>query len=179
MKLIEMWYYIFNTPYYKVSVLNDMEVVKTIIQPLVSNKKGYDIAIIDKKLKAAWWKIPAICFRDNKKFLMNVDLKNAIPLIEEKRVTSTGEFIVKEVTLSVLTQAQIDNSTKLGTGIKFVKAQYPPTMFFQEIESHYVKEATANPPSKWEEQKWIWITLIIAVAGVAIMYLTTGHTPVG
>lgn len=168
----EMWFYIWNKPYYKVSVVEDMEIIKTIIQPLVSNKKGYDIAIIDKKLKMAWWKIPTICFRDSKKFLMTVDTKNAIPLVEESKVTSTGEFIVKEVTLSLLTQGSIDNRIQTGKGKTFVKIQYPPTVFFQEIEAHFVKEALKNPPSKWEEMKWVWITLILAVAGVTIFFLT-------
>lgn len=180
MKPIEMWFYIWNTPYYKVSVVEDMEVIKTIIQPLVSNKKGYDIAIIDKKLKMAWWKIPTICFRDSKKFLMIVDTKNAIPLVEETKVTSEGEFIVKEVTLSVLKESNIDNRiTNAGKGKTFVKIQYPPTVFFQEIEAHYVKESLKNPPSKWEEQKWIWITLILAIAGVAIFYLTSAPKSLG
>jgi len=174
MKPIEMWFYIWNTPYYKVSVIEDMEVIKTIIQPLVSSKKGYDIAIIDKKLKMAWWKIPTICFRDNKKFLMMVDTKNAIPLVEETKVTQTGELIIKEVTQSVLKESNIDTRVaNTGKGKTFVKIQYPPTVFFQEIEAHYVKESLKNPPSKWEEQKWIWITLILAVAGVAVFYLTS------
>ncbi len=173
MQLKEMWYYIWNTPYYKVTVLSDMEVVRTIIQPLVSKEKGFDIAIIDKKLKMAWWKIPEICFRDGKKFLMTVDTDNAIPLVEDKKVTSTGGVIIKEVTLTVLTQSQIESDMKRnGRGKKFMKLQYPPTMFFQEIEAHFVKEGLKPEESKWEQQKWIWITLILATAGVIVFFLT-------
>ena len=180
MNLKEMWFYIWNKPYYKVSVLEDMEIIKTIIQPVVSNEKGYDIAIIDKKLKMAWWKIPSICFRDGKKFLMMVDINNAIPLVEEIKVKTSDGILVKEVTLKTLTE-QIDSRTEhSGKGKKFIKIAYPPTILFQELEAHFVKESLKNPPSKWEEQKWIWITLIIAVAGVAIFYLTSGKvTPLG
>jgi len=179
MNIKEMWFYIWNKPYYKVSVLEDMEVIKTIIQPVVSKEKGYDIAIIDKKLKMAWYKIPAICFRDGKKFLMTVDINNAIPLIEERKITTSGEVIIKEVTLSVLKE-QIDSRlSHTGKGKTFVKIQYPPTIFFQEIEAHFVKEALKNPPSKWEEQKWIWITLIIGIVVVIIFYLTSSPKPIG
>jgi len=174
MNLKEMWYYIFNTPYYKVSVLEDMEVIKTIIQPVISKERGYDIAIVDKKLKKAWWKIPAICFRDGKKFLMLADIKNAVPLVEEVKVNTSDGLFVKEVTLTTLTEEIDSRENHTGTGKKFVKIAYPPTMLFQELEAHFVRESIKNPPSKWEEQKWIWITLIIGVVIVVVMYLTSG-----
>jgi hypothetical protein len=149
MKLIEIWYYIWATPYYKVTVINDMEKIKEIVQPVISKIKGSEFAIIDKKLKMAWWKIEGICFRDGKKFLMTVDINNAIPLVEKKKVETSGDLFVKELNMQMLIEEKADlRAEGLGDGKKFVKISYPPTVLFQEVEAYNVKEVMSEPPNK-------------------------------
>ena len=147
MQLIELWYYIWSTPYYDVTVINDMEVIKHIIQPVVSKENGFDIAIIDKKLKMAWWKIDGICFRHGKKFLMTVDINNAIPLIEKKKVEESGDLVIKQMNMVQLIE-NVAFKTKNNTGQakEFVKIEYPPTVLFQELEGHYVKKVIEPSP---------------------------------
>jgi hypothetical protein len=172
MKLIEIWYYIWATPYYKVTVINDMEKIKEIIQPVISKTKGYNIAIVDKKLKMAWWKIDGICFRDGKKFLMTVDINNAIPLIEKKKVETSGDLLIKEISMSQMIEENVDlRNEKSGKGKNFVKIEYPPTVLFQEIEALFVKEVISEPPNKWEALGSVLTVLVIAVAAIVIFFL--------
>lgn len=174
--LKEAYYWIFNIPYYKVLVVKDMEKIKYIIQKVATTEKGKDIAIIDRPLKMAWWTLPELCFRDGKKFLMTVDIENAIPLVEDIKVITEGTLFIKEISISRLTKApiKVGDVEKSGKAKKFVEIYFPPTMLFQKLNAHFVKEVTAQQPSIWEEKKWIFIAAIVGVVVVIYLFLSSG-----
>lgn len=167
--LTEFYYWIFNIPYYKVLIVKDMEKIKYITQKVASTEKGLDIAIIDRPLKMAWWMLPELCFRDGKKFLMTCDIDNAVPLVEDIKVITEGEMFIKEISISRLTKApiKVGDIEKSGKAKKFVEIYFPPTLLFQKINAHFVKETLSNPPSKWEELK---VALIAGVIGIVIIF---------
>lgn len=167
--LTEFYYWIFNIPYYKVLIVKDMEKIKYITQKVASTEKGLDIAIIDRPLKMAWWMLPELCFRDGKKFLMTVDIDNAVPLVEDIKVITEGEMFIKEISISRLTKApiKVGDIEKSGKAKKFVEIYFPPTLLFQKINAHFVKETLSNPPSKWEELK---VAIIAGVVGIVIIF---------
>jgi hypothetical protein len=165
----EFYYWVFNIPYYKVLIVKDMEKIKYITQKVSSSEKGLDIAIIDRPLKMAWWMLPELCFRDGKKFLMTVDIDNAVPLVEDIKVITEGDMFIKEISISRLTKApiKVGDIEKSGKAKKFVEIYFPPTLLFQKINAHFVKETLSNPPSKWEELK---VALIAGVIGIVIIF---------
>jgi len=170
-QILEWYYWIWNTPYYKVTVVKDMEVIKSIIQKVASTQKGKDIAIIDTKLRCAWWTMPEVCFRSGKKFLMYVDLENAVPLVEDIKIVTTGDVFIKEISIRRLTNAplKLGDVEKSGKAKRFVEIYFPPTLLFEKIRGHFVKETIADPPSVWEEKKEAIIAC--AIAAVIIVYL--------
>lgn len=174
--LTEAYYWIFNIPYYKVLVVKDMEKIKYIIQKVSTTEKGKDIAIIDRPLKMAWWTLPELCFRDGKKFLMTVDIDNAIPLVEDIKVITEGNLFIKEISISRLTRAPVRPGEQPTSGKpkRFVEIYFPPTLLFQKIEAHFVKETLKNQPSKWEELKWAIIAGFAALVIIAYLFLQSG-----
>jgi len=174
--LTEVYYWIFNIPYYKVLVVKDMEKIKYIIQKVSTTEKGKDIAIIDRPLKMAWWTLPELCFRDGKKFLMTVDIDNAIPLVEDIKVITEGEMFIKEINISRLTKApiKVGDIEKSGKAKRFVEIYFPPTLLFQKINAHFVKETLSNPPSKWEELKYAIIAGVIGIVIIFYMLIQSG-----
>lgn len=167
--LTEFYYWIFNIPYYKVLIVKDMEKIKYITQKVSSSEKGLDIAIIDRPLKMAWWMLPELCFRDGKKFLMTVDIDNAVPLVEDIKVITEGTMFIKEISIARLTKApiKVGDIEKSGKAKKFVEIYFPPTLLFQKINAHFVKETLSNPASKWEELK---VAIIAGVIGIVIIF---------
>lgn len=174
--LNELYYWILNIPYYKVMVVKDMEKVKWIVQKVATTEKGMDIAIIDRSLKMAWWTLPELCFRDGKKFLMTVDIDNAIPLVEDIKVITEGDMFIKEISITRLTKApiKVGDIEKSGKAKRFVEIYFPPTLLFQKINAHFVKETMSNPPSKWEELKYAIIACVIGVVIIFYMLFSSG-----
>jgi hypothetical protein len=173
MKFIEMYYWIFNIAYYRIMVVKDMEVLKTLIQPVIASPKlnGSDFAFIDKKGKKAWFKMPENCFRQGKRFIGMVDVDNAIQLIEDTKVKVEGDgLIIKEMTITTLKSSMIAVSDeKTGKMKKFVTA-FPTQLLFEICSAHFVREALKNPK---EKQDWslVVIILILAVVGLIGFYL--------
>jgi hypothetical protein len=175
-KITEFYYWIFNIPYYKVMVVKDMEKIKELIQKVSTTEKGMDIAIVDRSLKMAWWALPELCFRDGKKFLMTVDIDNAIPLVEDIKVITEGDMFIKEISISRLTKApiKVGDVEKSGKAKRFVEIYFPPTLLFQKLNAHFVKETMSNPPTKWEEMKWAIIAGVVGVVIIFYMLLSSG-----
>jgi hypothetical protein len=167
------YWWIFNTPYYSVVIVQDMEKIKTIIQKLTDGKDGKDIAIIDRKLKRAYWKIPELCFRDGKKFIMYCDINNAIPLVMDSKIETTTGLITKKVTIDRLKNSPIFNS-KQGKPIQFNEIAFPPTVLFQIIDGHFVKQVSSKPPSVWEEKKWTIIGVAVCIVVIVYFVLSSG-----
>jgi len=175
--LYEMYYWIFNKAYYTVMIVKDMEKIKNIIQRVDDTEKGKDIAIIDTKLKKAWLKLPEVCFRDTKKFLMTCDIDNAIPLVEDVKIVQ--DAILKDTFIRELTITQLTSSKMLIEGVtgkpkKFSNVTFPPTVCFEMLDGHFVKETLANPPSIWQEKKWVFIALIAGIVIIIWMILNSG-----
>ena len=171
MTLNEIYYWIFNIPYYKVMVVRDMEKIKYITQKVATSESGKDIAIIDRQLKMAWWIMEELAFRDGKKFIMTVDIENAIPLIEDIRVITEGNTFIKEVSITRLSKAPIKAGEfeKSGKPKRFTELYFPPPVLFEKLNAHFVKEVIKMQPSKWEELK---VAIIAGVIGmVIIVYL--------
>jgi hypothetical protein len=174
--IYEMWYWLFNVSYYKVTIVKDMEKIKTLIQKVASTEKGKDIAIIDKSLKRAWWIMPEVCFRDGKKFLMMCDIDNAVPLVEDIKIITTGNRFLKEITITRLRRAGVKAGEEKTTGkpIRFVGAEFPPTLLFEKTAAFFVKETIKPAPNAWEEKKWIFISAFIALVVLGYLVLQSG-----
>ena len=176
MEFKEMLYYIMNKPYFVVMVISKGRKVKKFVQLASSKEKGEDFFLISKALKCAWFK-PDTPIIDGLKFITYVDLNNAIPLkIETIYEYEDNNLVIKETKKSKISVDEKKKSKEnTGQPIKFVEISFPPTLLFQKVEAHFVKEILSVPPSKWEEIKWIFIALIV-VAGIIIWNLinTTG-----
>jgi hypothetical protein len=174
--VLEMYYWLFNKPYFKVMIVKDMEKIKTIIQLVASTEKGKDVAIIDKSLKRAWWIMPEVCFRDGKKFLMTCDIDNAVPLVENIKIITTGNLFLKEITITRLRRAQVKQGDKQTTGkpIKFVGAEFPPSLLFEKLGAFFVTQTVKPAPNAWEEKKWVFIGFAAALVIVVYLVLQSG-----
>jgi hypothetical protein len=172
----EAWYWITNTPYYKVMVVRDMERIKYIVQKVATNEKGKDIAIIDRGLKKAWWIFDEYCFRDGKKFLMTVDIENAVPLVEEIKVITEGNMFIKEVSISRLTKAPIKMGEieKSGMPKKFVEIYFPPTLLYEKLDAHFLTQILKGQPNVWEEKKMAIIAGVIGFVIIVYLILSSG-----
>jgi hypothetical protein len=175
-KFLQLWYWIFNTPYYQVMIVKDMEKIKTIIQKVSSTEQGKDIAIIDRALKCAWWLIPEVCFRDGKKFLMTVDIENAVPLVEDIKIITEGDLFIKEISITRLTKAPLKYGEieKSGKPKKFVEVYFPPTLLFEKMKGHFVRQTLAEPESPWAEKKWAIIGVGVCVVIIVFLVLQSG-----
>lgn len=173
-KLIEYYYWIFNIPYYKCYVVKDQEIVKTVIQTLTASKDGENLAIVSSSMKKAWWKIPEICFRRGKTFIMYLPLDNAIPLVENIKIVTTGDLFIKEITSKQLTKEILSGKKEpSGKAIRFSEVIFPPDLLHEALRGHFVLETIANAPSVLEEY---WkIALVIGVALVLIFWMITSN----
>ena len=173
MEIIEFYYWITNKPYFEVIILSKMNrKIGRFVQLASDTKKGRADFLCNYKLKLSWFK-PEYPVLDGLKFKTFVKDNNAIPLMfEDTLVIETGEYINTEKTIRKIKQ---DTNKKAGTGLpeKFVEINYPPALLHQEVECRFVSEINSEPPSKWEEQKWIWIVLILA--GAFLVYTFMGR----
>ena len=173
MNFNELIWFVTNKPYFKVYVLNNGRRVKKFSQVASGNGKGQEFFLIDKSLKMAWFK-PETPIIDGLQFITFVDINNAIPLkIEDTTEYETGEFFTKEIKTSIVTK---DESKKSGNGKpkKIVEISLPTALLYQMIEAHFVKEIQSVPPSKWEEQKWIWIAAILVFGFIIWQFMSSG-----
>lgn len=182
MDLKEIWFYIWNTPYINAHILKDMRVIKVINQPIMGNNDE-EIQITYKKLYG-WSILPNIAFVQKNKFIMFLDLENCIPLMEEKRVISAGELIITEKTITTLKESGIEftdfTTDKSGKAKMFKGAIMPPTLFYQIMSAHFLKEALKNPSDGWEAKKWIVVVIVLGLVVIGVTYLLTGKvSPLG
>ena len=174
--IMELIYYVTNKPYFKVFVISNGRRVKKFIQLADSKQKGEDFFLISKSLKCSWWK-PSYPVIDGQKFLTFVDLNNAIPLKFEQVIEyEDTEYFVKEtkkINISEDVEKQFKNK-KNGKPLELVEISFPPTLLFQKVEAHFVKEILSLPPDKWEQLKWVFIAGIIVVGFVAWQLMSSG-----
>jgi hypothetical protein len=163
--ITEIYYYLTNKPYFMVYVISNSRRVKKFIQLASSKQKGEDFFLINQSLKCSWWK-PETPILDGLKFVTFVDLNNAIPLRIEKEIVYTDdEWLIKEqkkITISEDIEKQKVNK-KSGKSLNLIEISFPPTLLFQKVEAHFVKETLSTPPSKWEELKWVFIVAFIVL----------------
>lgn len=178
--IYEIYYWIFNKAYYKAMIVKDMEKIKTVVQRVEDKEKGKDIALIDTKLKKAWFLMPEVCFRDTKKFLMTCDIDNAIPLVEDVKIVTDAVMkntFVREISITRLTSSQFtleELQRGKGNPKKFTAVYFPPQVLFEMLDGHFVKETLANPPSLWAEKKWVFIALIFGIVVIVYLLLNSG-----
>lgn len=169
MKLIEAYYWLMNIPYYRIMIVKDMEVLKTIVQPiLIKDKKikGTNEAYVDVKGKRSWFKMPEACFRDGKKFIGIVDIDNAIQMIEETKVKVEGNgIIIKEQTITRLKNSVIELKADTGKMKRFVTA-FPSTMLYEVLEGSFVTMALSNPKEKTD---WSMVVMVIGIGLIALI----------
>ena len=158
-------YYVMNKPYFEVYVISNGRKVKRFVQLASSKVKGEDFFLISKELKCAWWK-PDTPIIDGLKFKTFVDLNNAVPLkIEEEYSYTDSTFVIKEektIKVSEDMEKQKKN-LKSGKPVTFTEISFPPTLLFQKVEAHFVKQIMSTPPSKWEELKWVFIVGLLVL----------------
>lgn len=172
---VEIYYYITGKPYFLVYVISNSRRIKKFIQLASSKQKGEDFFLINQSLKCSWWK-PETPILDGLKFITFVDLNNAIPLKIEKEIVFTdGEWLVKEqekITISEDKEKQKLNK-KSGKSLNLIEISFPPTLLFQKVEAHFVKETLSTPPSKWEELKWVFIAGFIVLGFLGWQYISS------
>jgi hypothetical protein len=181
MQLKEIWYYIFNTPYFEVNINKDMRIIKTFVQPIISNTNTGTIAVTWKN-KYSWFILAGTCFQKKNKFIAHVDMENCIPLLEEKRIESfSNDFYITEKTIVSLKESGVEiidfNTDKSGKQKLFKSAAIPPVAFHQALSAHFLKEALRNPPSKWESLSTAIIIGVIGLVVIAFLYFTSGVKP--
>lgn len=175
MNFKEIYYWLFNIPYYKIMVVKEMEIVGHLIQKVIEKPKkkmdGFDIAIIDIKRKKAWLKMPENCFRDGKKFIGIVDIDNAIQLVDETKVQVEGSgIIVKEMTITRLKESVVEINNDKGKMKKFVTA-FPAQLMFEMLEGHFVNLSLKNPKDK-PDYTFVLIAIIALIGLLVFMYST-------
>jgi len=175
-KFLQIYWWIFNKPYYKVTIVKDMEIIKTIVQRVDATERGRDIAIIDTSLKMAWWLMPEVCFRKGNVFLMTVDIENAVPLVEDIKIITQGDIFIREISIKRLTKAplQVGGVEKSGKAKKFVEVYFPPTLLFEKTKAFMVKQVMAEPPNAWAEKKWAIIGVAALVVVAIFLVLQSG-----
>lgn len=183
MQIKELWYYIWNAPYIEAHIVKDTRIIKTIVQPIISNTNTGHIAVIWKN-KFAWWILPSESMTKRNKFISYLDLDNCIPLIEEDRIISkSSDFFITEETIATLKKAGVEviDYTTDSTGKQkiFKGAKIPPTVFHQMVSAHFVRETLRNQPSKWEELKWAIIAGVIGLVAIVFIYFTTSGGAIG
>lgn len=175
MKIIEIWFYIWNTPYLEVHVMKDNRIIVTLIQAIINNTNGGHIAVSWKN-KYAWLILPTSSFAKKNKFIAFVDIDNCIPLIDSERIeTTASDLLITEKTIVTLKKAGVKiidyNTDGSGKQKIFKGAIIPPTVFHQIVSAHFIREVLKNPPSKWEELKWAIIAAVIGLVIIVITYL--------
>jgi len=175
MKLQEMWYYIWNTPYLETHILKDNRIITTLVQPIISNTKTGHIAVVWKK-KYAWLILSTSAFVKKNKFIVFVDIENCIPLIDSERIeTTTSELYITEKTIVSLKKSGVKivdyNTDASGRQKIFKGAIIPPVVFHQIVSAHFIHETLKNPPSKWEEMKMAVIAAVVGLVIIAVVYM--------
>jgi len=173
--ITEIYYYLTNKPYFMVYVISNSRRVKKFIQLASSKQKGEDFFLINQSLKCSWWK-PETPILDGLKFVTFVDLNNAIPLRIEKEIVYTdNEWLIKEqkkITILEDIEKQKVNK-KSGKSLNLIEISFPPTLLFQKVEAHFVKETLSTPPSKWEELKWVFIVAFIVLGFLGWQFINS------
>lgn len=162
---LALWWDFWQTPYFKVFETKGNKVVKVFNRRVVNSSKGSNISLVDKPNKLAWW-ITEDYFVHKSRIIFYCDIDNAIPLHVEETKIITGNLIIKEKTKRIMkidTQKQKENK-KDGMPTKKVEINFPSFLLYELIEAHFVVETMAQPKSKWEELKWVFIVGIIAAA---------------
>ena len=174
--LNELYYYVTGKPYFVVFVISNSRRVKKFIQLASGKLKGEDFFLINRSLKCAWWK-PETPIIDGLKFITFVDLNNAIPLrIETETVYEDNEWIVKE-NKKVIVSEDIEKqklNKKSGKSLSLIEISFPPTLLFQKVEAHLVKEILSIPESQWEQLKWVFIAGIIVAGFIGWQLINSG-----
>lgn len=174
-KLSAYWWDFWLIPYYKVNVIKGNKIVKVFNQKIVNSVKGSNIALIDKSSKLCWW-ITEDYIVHKARFIFNVDISNAVPLKLETNTKTTGDIIQKTTTIKKLTidkvKAKLENKTGIPKAI--VEIHFPSTLLYELIEAHFVVNTMAEPPSKWDELKWVFIVAIIAGAFLLWQLMASG-----
>lgn len=182
MNLMEVVYFLQNKPYFKVYVVSKGRRIKKFIQLAASTKQGESFFIVCKSLKAAWFKPDGVII-DGLKFIVFVDINNAIPLKFDKEYRTTdNEYYIKEekiITIKEDVEKQLVNKKKTGKTndgkpIRLVEISYPPQLLHQQVEAHFIDKVLSIPPSKWEELKWVFIVAILGLIFIAWNIINSG-----
>lgn len=163
----EMIYLITNKPYFVVTVLSsNNRRIKKFTQPAASTEKGEEFFLINKSLKAAWWK-PDSPVIDGLKFVTFVKISNAIPLkIEKETKYISTEYLVKEVLVETISEdiEKQKEDTKDGLPERFVNIEYPPTVLYQIIDAYQIELINSRPQTMFDRLgKWYIYIIIGAI----------------
>ena len=177
-KITELLCYIQNKPYFVVYVLSNGRRVKRFIQIAADKEKATDLFLINKTLKSAWWKPDADgIVIDGLKFICFVDLNNAIPLIIQEETDIKSDEIITTITKKTIVKEDIakqKSNPKSGKVKKFVEITFPPTVLFQKVEAHFIKEILSIPPNKNEWMTYVFIAAILVLGVLGWVYMNKG-----
>jgi len=159
--VLKLWWDFWQIPYFRVYETKGNKVVKIFNQKVVNDDKGSSIALIDAGNKICWWISPDYII-NKAQMIFIVDINNAVPLKVETTKETTGNIIIKEKTSKKLSvdKKKVTKDTT-GKPKETVEIQFPPDLFYQLIQAHFVEDVLSEPPSKWSELKWVIIAGII------------------
>lgn len=167
----EFLLWLFNTPYYKMEIVKDMEVLDKIIQPVLKPRENESDFIVSMKHKKAWIVLKSHCFRDGKCYKCIGDIDNAIPLIEESRIIESKKLlngiITKEVSITEVKNNIAINFGKDQTIKRMKEIEISPEFVFKQIEQKIVKDILTDEETKIPT--WI-ILLILGIVGLVFIY---------
>jgi len=170
----EFFYWMLNTPYYRVKIVKDMEILKTLVQPILTrNDLNESDFIVSRDDRKAWSALKNYCYRDGKAFECYADADNAIPLIEDKKVIEVKEYmkgiIVKEVSI---TEIKSSISINYGKDVEIKKMKeiaVSPEFVFRQIDQKITKDILSADEFHLDK-KWI-IAAIILMAGLYVWFV--------
>lgn len=176
--VLKLWWDFWQIPYFRVFETKGNKVVKIFNQKVVNSDKSSSVALIDKSNKLCWW-ISSDYIVNKSQMMFIVDINNAIPLKVETISETTGNIILKEKTTKKLSvdKKKISKETT-GKPKETVEIQFPPELFYEILHSHFVEDVLSEPPSKWEDLKWVFIVALIVAGFLLYNLMNSGITGV-
>lgn len=177
----ELVYWIFNTPYYRIKIVKDMEILKTFTRKVLEeNDKNSSDFLISEDMRKCWIALKNNCFRDGKAFECYADVDNCIPLIDSTKILEMKKYmnglITKEVSIK---EVKISSPIVYGQNVEIKQMReipVNPEFVFRLVKQNIAQETLTEHAMKIDK-KYIIAALIIVVGLYVWFVVLGGHMP--
>lgn len=162
--LNKAWYKPFN---FSVNNLTDDEI------KLIFNMSREDVEKLTDNIKSS------ILYVDGKRIVCLLDVNDAIPLYEEKFISSEStDYFIKTTEIIKFKEDKEKEKrikkVKSGMPIRLKEIGILPAMLFELLNAHMVTQMNSLPKSKYAELAPVLIVLIIVLGAIAYLVVTSG-----